>query len=305
MKKYIGTLGLLALLMTACGGQGRQTTPQKPVFPATEIPLMVSDPQAKADFVTQHYWDKFNFTDTLFLAWPDVLEQAMVDYFVVLPFASGSLPQESLDQLMTRAQADTAMYRFFVEKTEHYLWDPNSPYRNDEFFIPVLENMLASDQIDDAVRARSEYRLELAQKNRIGSTANDFTYTLASGQKGVMSHIRTEFLLLFFNNPGCSTCAQIIAQTESSPVMNRLLEQKRLTILAVYPDRELDEWEAHKSKMPAAWINSYDPEVTLKDNDLYDLKAIPTLYLLDKDKTVLLKDADINQVERFLQQQLQ
>lgn len=38
-----------------------------------------------------------------------------------------------------------------------------------------------------------------------------------------------------------------------------------------------------------------------KGKNLYDLKAIPTLYLLDKDKKVLLKDATVAQIDQYLQ----
>lgn len=37
-----------------------------------------------------------------------------------------------------------------------------------------------------------------------------------------------------------------------------------------------------------------------KTKNLYDLRAIPTLYLLDKNKTVLLKDATLQKVEQYL-----
>jgi len=42
--------------------------------------------------------------------------------------------------------------------------------------------------------------------------------------------------------------------------------------------------------------------VSLKNDEIYDLKAIPTLYLLDKDKKVVLKDVTFNQVENYLKQ---
>ena len=41
---------------------------------------------------------------------------------------------------------------------------------------------------------------------------------------------------------------------------------------------------------------------TIKEEQVYDLKAIPTLYLLDKDKTVLLKDATAPAIEAYLMQ---
>ena len=306
MKKHIGYAVLSALLLAGCNGgqQKNSAKTEPPVFPRIETPITITDPQLTADYMTQHYWDKFDFTDTLFHAYPDVLEQALVDYLVVAPYASGDLGQQSVSGLMRRAQADTAMYRIFIELTEKYLWDPNSPYRNEDLFIPILETMLASDGIDEATRARSEYRLELSMKNRPGAIANDFTYTLESGRSGKMSQIRSEYLLLFFQNPGCSACAEIIAHSQNSPVLNKLEEDKRLVILSVYPDEDLTEWQNYLSKLPKGWINGYDPEVVIKTENHYDLKAIPSLYLLDREKRVLLKDADIVNVERFLQQQI-
>jgi hypothetical protein len=38
----------------------------------------------------------------------------------------------------------------------------------------------------------------------------------------------------------------------------------------------------------------------VKDKEIYDLKAIPSLYLLDRQKNVLLKDARFEQVEVYL-----
>ena len=52
---------------------------------------------------------------------------------------------------------------------------------------------------------------------------------------------------------------------------------------------------------PKEWINGYDKKLVIKEKNLYDLKAIPTLYLLDKDKKVLLKDATVAQIDQYLQ----
>ena len=54
-------------------------------------------------------------------------------------------------------------------------------------------------------------------------------------------------------------------------------------------------------KMPANWINGFDSNQKIANEELYDLKAMPTLYLLDKGKKVLLKDADLDEILLFLQ----
>lgn len=88
----------------------------------------------------------------------------------------------------------------------------------------------------------------------------------------------------------------------ASPFVTEWIKNNKLKILAVYPDEDLEAWKKHISYMPAGWINSYDSTVSLKNDEIYDLKAIPTLYLLDKDKKVVLKDVTFNQVENYLKQ---
>lgn len=69
------------------------------------------------------------------------------------------------------------------------------------------------------------------------------------------------------------------------------------------PDEELQEWKRHLSDFPKEWINGYDKGLVIKEKNLYDLKAIPTLYLLDQKKIVILKDAPIREIEEHLKQQ--
>ena len=84
---------------------------------------------------------------------------------------------------------------------------------------------------------------------------------------------------------------------ESSFLINEFSKSNKLKILAVYPDEDLDAWKEHVSVMPKDWINSYDKSVSLKNDEIYDLKA-----LLNKEKKVLLKDATFQQIENYLSQ---
>ena len=115
-------------------------------------------------------------------------------------------------------------------------------------------------------------------------------------------NIKADYLLLFFYNPDCHACQEITRQMESSFLINEFSKSNKLKILAVYPDEDLDAWKEHVSVMPKDWINSYDKSVSLKNDEIYDLKAIPTLYLLNKEKKVLLKDATFQQIENYLSQ---
>ncbi|MCD8185503.1 MAG: DUF5106 domain-containing protein [Rikenellaceae bacterium] len=307
MKRCIYCLAWL-LVFTACNGTSSRPTAatgtSKPVFNKPEIPLTLTDRQAQADFMVEHYWDKFDFSDTAWLAAPDALEQALVDFFVLLPYAGRELSTASMARPIRQSQADTVMFRYFVEKAGHYLWDPNSPYRNEELYIPVLETIywnLPNGSIwlpAHGPNTGSHWPKKTGSGFRQPISA--IGWPTAPGAR--CRRFDRNTCCFFFNNPGCTACSEIIEHSNQSPVIRALLRDDRLTVLAVYPDQDLTEWEKYRDKMPADWINGYDPETLLKDQDIYDLKAIPTLYLLDSEKTVLLKDADIHIIERFLAQ---
>lgn len=154
--------------------------------------------------------------------------------------------------------------------------------------------------MDNTEKIRPKARRELAQKNRIGTKALDFVYTLANGKQGNLYSIKAPYTLLFINNPGCHACSETIETLKQSPSICQAIAQNQMKVLSIYPDIDLEEWRRHLSDFPVEWINAYDKEQAIELKSLYDLKAIPTLYLLNKNKTVLLKDVTAQEIEEYL-----
>ncbi|WP_431420992.1 DUF5106 domain-containing protein [Bacteroides hominis] len=302
--KYLSFV--LLLVLTACKSgpaasqeqNGKQDTVK--VFNLPDIPVVLNTVSQRADYMVKHYWDRFDFTDTTYVSQIDVAEQAWVDYCDLLEHVPLSDAQTAIKETIARAGKNKKMLDFFAELADKYLYDPNSPMRNEELYIPVLEALTASPMLNETEKIRPQARLELAQKNRLGTKALNFTYTLDSGAKGTLYQFPAEYTLLFINNPGCHACAEMIEGLKSSPVINGFIAGKKLKVLSLYPDEELDEWKKHRGDFAKEWTNGYDKELVIKNKNLYDLRAIPTLYLLDKNKIVLLKDATLQKVEQYL-----
>lgn len=304
-------LAVYLLLMCACksGNATGKITNEAPkdtiktiVLPT--IPQMLNTPEQRADFLVNHYWDNVNFADTNYIHHPDITEQAWVDYCDILKHVSLNNAQQAIRKMIDRANADKKVFNYITELADKYLYDPNSPMRNEEFYIPVLEAMVASPVLEEIEKVRPIARLKMAQKNRVQTKALNFTYTLASGTQGSLYQLNSDYTLLFINNPGCRACAETIEALKNATTINRLIKEKKLTILSIYPDEELDEWRKHLTDFPKEWINGYDKKLVIINQRIYDLKAMPTLYLLNKEKTVLLKDATTKAIEDYLNQQL-
>ncbi len=292
------------LAFVACNGKSQQE-PQNdkdavPVFEMISVPNVITDPQNRADYIIEHYWEKFDFTDTTYIHYPAVTEQAFSNYIMFLSHASPEKVASSIQNMLSKAEADSTMFAYFTNLYERYLYDPNAPMRNEDFYIAVLEKIMASPNISEIDKIRPAHILEMALKNRVGEKANDFTYTLKNGKRGSIYNINTDYLVIYFLNPDCESCRHTTKQLTDSPVINDLINRKKLIVLSVYPDENLIEWENHLDLMPKKWINSYDHAIALRNEEIYDLRAIPSLYLLDKDKKVILKDTSFEQLEKFL-----
>lgn len=310
MKANIHYFSILCLLiLCSCkngnaSSQSKNETPQDTIKSITmpAIPAMMTAPEQRADFLAKHYWDNVNFADTNYIHHPEVTEQAWADYCDLLNHVPLETARQAMRNVIDRTNIEKKVFTYITDLADKYLYDPNSPMRNEEFYISVLEAMIASPILDETEKIRPQARLKLAQKNRIGTKALNFTYTLASGAQGSLYQLKTDYLLLFINNPGCQACTETIEGLKNAPIINQLLKEKKLILLSIYPDEELDEWKKHLNEFPNEWINGYDKKFTIKEEQIYDLKAIPTLYLLDKEKTVLLKDATAPAIEAYLMQ---
>lgn len=310
MKKKMIKVVQLLLLLTACcwlgackGGKQQKeevVRQQQPGFTLPEIPVMLTSPEDRAKFLATHYWDNFNFKDTAYIHLPDITEQALVDFMDMMKHVPTSVADSAITFALRGASAEPKMLNYFWETLNRYWYDPNSPLRNEDFYIMVCQAISGLPQADEAMSSRARYNVSQASKNRPGMVAADFTYTLASGKQATLHSIRSPYTVLFFYNPDCHMCAEIKLYLKGSSVFNELLEKKQVALLAFYPDEDVNLWREHLKEMLPIWINAYDKGVVVDRKQTYDLRAIPTFYLLDKDKKVLLKDAPVEEIEAYL-----
>ncbi len=302
---HVCSQGKASPVKTEQAAQPRAVKPHTGVQPfrLPVIPDGLISPVQRANYLALHYWDHYDFSDTTHISRPGETEQILSDYIHILPHTDGQTAQESVARLVSYTEKRPNMFLFITDLLDKYLYDPNSPYRNEEYYLGALQYIDASPELDKIQKSRFAYQLQSVLKNRKGTRATDFTYTLAGGKRGRMYNLKSAYVLLYFNNPGCRACEEVQAALEASMVVSSAVRYGLLKILAVYPDEDLKEWEANRNRMPAGWINGYDAGQSIKEKELYNLRAIPSLYLLDKDKTVLVKDGTVEQVEALLERE--
>lgn len=218
---------------------------------------------------------------------------------------SGERPVNvSSDDKVEKAAAAVSIDPWTADSIAYLRWGhPASPYRNESRYIAFLDSLLASDSLPEALRERAVYRRQTAMLNRPGSIAGDFRYVERNGGVSRLHDIDSQLTLLIFYDPECPHCEDILRSYASSKTLNRAISENWLTVIAIYAEGKRDVWDKTLNELPENWLVGYDVTGVL-DEELYYLPAMPTPYLLDADKRVLLKDPTLRELLRSLAQPL-
>ena len=305
---------ILSIILTVGCKEKKAEQFQALPFPDVMPPEMLETPQDRAEYMAEHWWDKFaddsraypcdstlvsgvsrEVVEQKFANWVNVL--SMVDY----PHAAKSV-RRLYDKALKCERKDTASNVFdtFRSLVEKYLYDPNSPMRNEDLYGPYADCLSRCEFIDEGNRKAYAYDAGMCALNRVGTKAADFRFEDKNGKVRRLYDIKADFTVLFFSNPGCVACKEIINALKGTPQIDSMISAGRTAVLNIYIDEDLEAWRSYMPIYPETWYNGFDPDFVIRGDVLYNVRAIPSLYLLDKDKNVMMKDAVTERVIDFL-----
>ena len=309
-RSHFGSfLCIVALsFLCACGtrnGNSAGESGGRRSFPSPQAPVMLTDPAEVLAWTTTHFWDRFTDTvqvyacDSAFVNGVslDDLESQMGLFATLAGQVSPSDGAAAVSRLFDRIAVfagkypDSNVFSEMCRLTAHYLYDPNSPVRSEDLYLPFVERLGQSDLLDSMSRARHQWEAEMCRLNRTGTPATDFSFTDTRGRVRTLYGVDADYTVLIFANPGCRACQEITAAMGASPEISSLIRSGRVKVVDVYIDQEIEDWKAHIADYPPDWINGYDQDFAIRTDRLYHVRAIPSIYLLDKNKSVLMKDA--------------
>ena len=288
-------------------------------FPPVNVPMIYSNnEEAETEYIMEHFWDPYfsgegTTNNKAILGVEDeAVEQALANYIALLQsrkaLATPDNPdplvkaQKSVKTLFSKIESnpDHAAYVRLTELVAKYLYDPNSPLRDEDLYLPFAEAAEKSPRTSDDMRPAYHHEVGACKTNSFGNKVPDIKYCDIKGRKGSLYGIHADYTMLFFSNPGCTACKEIVNEVSSSGFAERLISENKLAIVNIYIDEEISKWRDYVPNYPSSWINGYDYTFKLRNSGTYDIRAIPSLYLLDSQKRVLLKDAPTDRVLSYL-----
>jgi len=301
----------LAFVLFSCAEKGKKQEQKLPEYESGTVPAPITSPEEILKHQVLHYWDLFPFDDIRSIQQEGYAEKAFTHFVQLLQNTDLQLATQGVVRMVSgidrAGKTDTVQKRVllrFNEMAEHFFHHPNSPFRDDELYIPLLEYFVSSPLPDALEKVRPSYLLHAAYKNRVGSSAANFHFVQAfENKQKTLYGLKAPFTLLFFIHPDCQACMGVTQELLSSVFVTHLVENNLLVVLTLYPEEDLKSWLQFLPHLPSNWLHAYNPDNEIYNEELYYLNAIPSLYLLDDKKEVLVKDAvSVRQIERVLRE---
>ena len=256
----------------ACSQDSRKDSTE---FTMIKVPTIINDEQQRRDYIVSHYWEHLS---EKFYA--EQVEKQFSNWIWLSERTDINTAGNSLIQAYQKSP------QRILHLSEKYLYDPQSPYRNEDLY-GRLAAYIGGDLAQTA---------KLCALNAVGTRAADFLMEDARGHQFTLYSIKAPYTLLFFSNPYCNACKEIIETLKGSDLVSDALNNKILMVVNMYIDEDLEQWRSYLGNYPRIWRTAYDPTFTLRDSEKYNIRAIPSLYLLDDNKVVLLKDAPTDKI---------
>lgn len=305
--------GLVLFLLLSCGHRKKESFSPLP-FPEATPPGMMTDAQDRADWLAQHYWDGLTDPDRVYpsdsvlvsgVRKTDV-EQRFANWLSILEMVVPGTAERAVASLCLKVlecedrDSSSEVYETLTPLVEKYLYDPNSPYRNEDLYGAYISRLAAWKGLSPQMKGKYERESSLCALNKVGTKAADFRFADRMGNIRTLHGIKAPLTLLFFSNPGCEACMNIINVLKGEPRIAELISTGRMAVLNIYIDEDIAAWRSYMPVYPDEWYNGFDPDFVIRNETLYDVRAIPSLYLLDSEKNVIMKDAPENKVFEYL-----
>ena len=261
---------LLACMLIQAQEQAQAQTQSQPQqsFPYPALPDTLRSVEQRAGYLSEHYWDNYNFADTLMLKSEEVTEQGFVNFIDILGRFSPAIAQKGIAGFTQRAFKNTAAKERFESLIEHYFENPQSPLRNDRVYLLFLEEMKNSPCFDEAEKERLAFKIKTTNKNLPGDIAINFNFKDENGKSHQLSDYRDQKVILYFYDPDCENCHKVSAWLKQQTI------PADIKVLKIIADNPISH--------------------------IYSLRAMPTIFLLDKGNRVVLKDCTAQELITYV-----
>lgn len=256
------------------------------------------------NYQKEHYWDFFDYTDERLLYTP-FYKQKLETWFNKVLYPAYDSVKPYVYEFLERVENNKRIFQFatsfflnssitspvmgmdalFIDIARDYYFSGKAFWANEETMDKIRENVL------------------FLQDNLIGNIAPDLEMETYDGEFVHLHDIKAPLTVVLIFEPNCGHCKKFVPKFHDEVYLP--YHEKGLEVFAIYSMNKKEEWTnflvEHKL---FDWINVWDPDHITRFKIKYDGRKTPAVYVLDKDKKIIAKKLDVEQLKMLIEYEL-
>lgn len=289
-RSLAGSL-IIAAAAAVAPAQGYAEIIVEPLFEYPVAPEELENLSDRCNYLMANFWSPMNFATTGTVD-QNALNDAFRVYVSAMPYSSRSEVMKSVNALIKQLKGNPVLTIQFAKAAEESLYGVRAGLWSDEVYIPFLKAVTSEKGVSEIRKERYAEQLRKLQTTAPGKKAPGFRYRNSSGRYADFKP-EAQYTLIEFGDPDCDDCRFSRMKLEMAPDVADMIEDISLQIFFIMPDvapdEEAEALESLKS-YPSSWISAIGYGV----DDLYDLRTVPSFYLLGSKGEIIVKNRDVS-----------
>ncbi len=277
-------------------------------------PITHNDSLQNYYYYKAHYWDGITFMDDRMIRTPFFLPK-LERYYAELVVADADSIIKEADYQLLLARSSPEMFKFLLNwLTDEYI----SPkyMGQDAVFVHLFEQYHSkgiSNWLNEKQMETINRRAYMLMANLIGAKAADLEMLDTTGKPSPLYQVEANYTVVVFWDPTCGHCKEELPKIDSVYREKwKAHDVKMYGVLSADSKEDLKpEWLKYiREHNLGEWVNVYQTKEIETANyaaqkpgyrQLYDVTLTPTIYLLDKNKSIIAKKLTWQQLNELLQ----
>lgn len=255
--------------------------------------------RAQFRYYKSHYFDYL--PDPAAMMRTPMIHGYVMKYFNDLVLTDPDSVNMEIDRWIEKLGDNKEAFRYWLI-TLYNKYQDSKIMGMDGVTLHLIEKYYLSDRVnwmDEKAKNELKDEIKFIKPNIIGKDA-PMLYLVDTLMKPIVAQtLPAEYLVLFFYDPDCGVCKK------KTPILKENYEAiKKLKgeVVAVCTTTETDKWKNYIRTNKLNWVNLADPQYRSNFRMDYNVRSTPQIYILDKDRKIVAKRLDVEQVVNFLEE---
>ena len=228
-----------------------------------------------------------------------VVHEYVMKYFneLVVPYPDSVIRE--VDAWMAQVLDDKEAFRYWLvtlfntyQESKIMGMDAVTVHMAERYYLSGLADWVTED-------AKKEIQKEVAfiKPNLLGNPAPALNLLDTAMRPFPFQQLNQPYLVLYFYDPDCGVCKK------KTPLLQEAYSEilaEGGEVVGICTITDVNKWKSYIRERGLDWVNLGDPYGRSNFRAEYNVRSTPQVYILDKNRKIIAKKIDVEQVVNFL-----